>query len=249
MPGLFQNIRDFVVQGVSAAGNKIDLLLNPDGTLPLITEVVDNVIESILFDLNAAPFSQTTNITNDYRLSRLEINFSTRESRDITITTSDGTILDSKIGNTSEEYLIDFEHISFNADGNITVALTQTAGACTATIIMTANEGSVPLSGNPKVTIDPINDNIETFEALTFMVGDSPALINLNLDLGRNGTQFTFINNGPGALDIEHSNNGVDFGGKFRLKADGVYAPKDVVMHTFRITHTGADSSYNGLFI
>ncbi len=55
--------------------------------------IVTNAIDQIAFDLNASAFSEVTSISNDYIFDSIELNFSTAESKTITITSADGTIL------------------------------------------------------------------------------------------------------------------------------------------------------------
>ena len=68
---------------------------------------ITNAIDSTAFDLNAAAFSTTTNISNDYILERIELNFSTTESKTITITTADGTNIYKDTNTNKDVSLVD----------------------------------------------------------------------------------------------------------------------------------------------
>lgn len=95
---------------------------------------ITNAIDSTAFDLQASAFSETTSITNDYLFDSIELNFSTAESKTITITSSNGTILwggtlDTTSDNlgrntTARNFNLIFGQ-GFNTGENITVDVTQ----------------------------------------------------------------------------------------------------------------------------
>lgn len=140
---------------------KAKRVLRVDGAGDVILEpalTIVNAIDQTGFDLNAAAFSATTNLTNDYFFDSVLLNFSTTESKTITITGPDGTILLGGTVDTSSQNLLrnttkqNFNLIfqqGFDANDNITVDVTQTAGACTMDCILKAQEGSSNLGGNP----------------------------------------------------------------------------------------------------
>ncbi len=140
---------------------KAKRVLRVDGAGDVILEpalTIVNAIDQTGFDLNAAAFSETTNLTNDYFFDSVLLNFSTTESKTITITGPDGTILLGGTVDTSSQNLLrnttkqNFNLIfqqGFDANDNITVDVTQTAGACTMDCILKAQEGSSNLGGNP----------------------------------------------------------------------------------------------------
>lgn len=121
---------------------------------------VDNAIDSLAFDLSAAAFNATTSITNDFIFDSILLNFSTAESKTITITGVDGTILwggsvdtssDNKgYATTAKNFNLCFGQ-AFNTGDNITVDITQTSGACSCDVILKVTQGSVPLTGNPVI--------------------------------------------------------------------------------------------------
>jgi len=120
---------------------------------------ITNSIDQTAFDLNAGAFSETTDISNDYIFDSIELNFSTAESKTITITSADGTILLGGTVDTSSQNLLrntTKQHFNlifkqgFNGGENITVDVTQTAGACSMDCILKVLQGSSsPLVGNP----------------------------------------------------------------------------------------------------
>lgn len=114
------------------------------GTSPLI---ITNAIDQTSFVLNISPFSATTNISNDYIFDSVEFNFTTSESKTITITTSDGTLIYSDI-NAQQNILLPFDR-GFNGGENLTVAVTQTSGACLMDCVLKVKQGSQQLAGNP----------------------------------------------------------------------------------------------------
>lgn len=99
-----------------------------------------------------------------------------------------------------------------------------------------------------KRTYHPINPvtsdvNVQTFSSLNFVTGDSPALLDVNTVLGRNGTEFSIINDGAGPFLVATSNDGVTFGSDYELKVGEVYSFKDLSVDTIRLIWI-SDSSY-----
>lgn len=86
-------------------------------------------------------------------------------------------------------------------------------------------------------------DTPVTFEDTSFVVGDSPALLNCNTSLARNATEFSIQNDGPGNFTVSVSNNGVLFGQEKTVKSGEVYGIDNISVDTLRITHV-ADSAY-----
>lgn len=140
--------------------NTSNITINPatEDTLGQLVQSIDNAIDSTSFDLNAGAFSSTTNITNDYILDNIELNFSTPEIKTITITSHDGTILfggsvDTSVDNpgrntTAKNVVLGFGR-AFNANENITVNVTQTSGACSLDVILKVIQGNNAIGGNP----------------------------------------------------------------------------------------------------
>ncbi len=106
-----------------------------------------NAIAVSGFDLSSQLFSQTSSLPDDYVLNKVEFSFSTTQSRTITVTRADGSVLFSDT-NTSRN--VELENIDEAIEGgeNFTVAVSQTSGACLLTCRAVATTGtSPPLSG------------------------------------------------------------------------------------------------------
>lgn len=97
-------------------------------------------VEEAAYDLNAAAFSEATSIVVDYILDSIELNFSSAEAKTITVTSAAGTILwggavDTSSANlgyatTGKHFNLIFDQ-AFKSGDDITVAVTQLAGAGT----------------------------------------------------------------------------------------------------------------------
>ena len=114
-----------------------------------------NVSEALNFtshNLQSAALSQTTNISNDYLASKVELHFTTRAARTVTLTTEDGTVLRKISGNTSLDLDLDLEQAYFEGGEQLTLAITQTSSACLVTGKLTVAQGELALSGNPTVS-------------------------------------------------------------------------------------------------
>lgn len=109
---------------------------------------VSNSIVATAYDLNAAAYSVTSNEPADYLLDAIEFNFSTTEPRDITVTSSNGTILFQALADTSLDIVIEDMNRAFNANDNYTIDISQTAGACTVTLLAVVKKGSILIEDN-----------------------------------------------------------------------------------------------------
>lgn len=112
---------------------------------------IETALSATAYDLNSASYSGVTSVSDDYLLSQLLIKFSTASSRDITVTAANGTVLYSTTGNSDSSIAYDFNDIGFNGGDNVTVAITQTAGACTATLSLTIKRGTSTLLADPVI--------------------------------------------------------------------------------------------------
>jgi hypothetical protein len=140
--------------------NKADCKINPatEDSLSQVVMAVNNAIDETAFDLNAAAFSEITNVINDYIFDSIELNFSTAEAKTITITSADGTILwggdvDTTAANqgylsTAKNIYLEFNR-GFVANDNITVVVTQFSSAGTMDCILKTRSGSDTLIGSP----------------------------------------------------------------------------------------------------
>ena len=111
---------------------------------------IENAIDETAFDLNAAAFSETSNITEDYILDNIKLNFSTAESKTITLTGEDGTVLYEDT-NTNQSVSITEMEIGFNANENFTVDVTQFGSAGTMDCIGVIKKANAALVGTPDV--------------------------------------------------------------------------------------------------
>ena len=120
-------------------------------TVSQLVMAINNALDFTAFDLNAAAFSETTSITNDYILDNIEINFSTTAIRDITVTSADGTILLQDKDNIDKNITWKKINTGFSANENITIDITQTSAACSVDVILRVQSGTNTLLGNPAV--------------------------------------------------------------------------------------------------
>lgn len=109
---------------------------------------ITNAIEESAYDLNAAAFNETTNINNDFILDNIEFNFSTTESKTITITSSNGTTIWQET-NTFQSIYLSNMNIGCNGSDNITISVTQFSSPGTMDCILRIRQGSESLYGDP----------------------------------------------------------------------------------------------------
>lgn len=89
----------------------------------------------------------------------------------------------------------------------------------------------------------------KVFEDTSFVVGESPATLDLETALGYKATYIEVTIDGAGAVSVESSNDGVAYGGIRTVKAgESFLFPVDLVTSKVRLTHTGVDSSYRVVF-
>ncbi|WP_298752981.1 hypothetical protein [uncultured Arcobacter sp.] len=136
--------------------NKVSLLNNGQtvtsgNPIPTTQQLkIDTVINDTTYDLNAAAYSKAVTPTYDYIIDNVSFEFSTTESRTITITSDNG----SKIyESTSTNLSVVLSSINFGqASGqSFTVAITQTAGACTVDITANIKNSPVALTADPVI--------------------------------------------------------------------------------------------------
>lgn len=87
-----------------------------------------------------------------------------------------------------------------------------------------------------------------SYEDTSFVTGDSPAVLSINTDLGRNGHDGYIINDGAGNFTIEISQNGTTYGGIHTVKNGEELEFTGATINKIRITWV-ADSSYRALII
>ena len=84
---------------------------------------------------------------------------------------------------------------------------------------------------------------IRTYEDTNFVTADSPATLDVNTDLGRDGRETQITNDGPGNISVEVSNDGVSFSTILTLLAGERFAVSDLRIDTIRLTWI-TDSAY-----
>ena len=154
--------------------------------------VITNAIDETAYDLNAAAFSEVTNLSNDYTFDSVLLNFSTAEAKTITITGPDGTILwggdvDTSSDNlgyntTAKNFNLCFNQ-AFDGGDNITVAVTQFGSAGTMDCVLKVKQGSGGgLAGDPVLGAgDNIVGQVKITDGAT-VVGVDPTNMSLSAD-------------------------------------------------------------------
>lgn len=115
------------------------------------------------FDLLAAPYSGVTNIQSDYIFDHVELNFTTSQSKTVTATSSKGTVIYSDT-NTLTSMFIGGMDLGFKSGENITVTVTQTAGACSMNLVLRVRKGLAPLATSISNSNDTQYANDGTYE-------------------------------------------------------------------------------------
>lgn len=131
---------------VSVTGGSLQT--NGTGTQSLFS--IENVINQTNYSLDTSAFLVTTNITYDYILENIELNFSTNALKTITISSSSGIIWggDKDKSPTNLGYNSNIEDINltfgeaFNANENITILVTQTIEPCLMSCITRVRKGT-----------------------------------------------------------------------------------------------------------
>lgn len=113
---------------------------------------IEDALSLSSYNLQSAAYSTATSITTDYLLSALLLKFSTAESKTITLTSSDGALLYTSGATTAQNFNVPLGQY-INENENVTLAITQTAGACTVSGKLTIAQGSVALGGTAIVNI------------------------------------------------------------------------------------------------
>lgn len=151
-------------------------------TLSQLVMSVENALSVAAYDLNAASYSGSTTITNDYLLDSIEFDFTTAISKTISVTTSTG----AEIFTSTDSYqsiILTRNDLgqACNANDNITITVTQTAGACSMDLKVKIMKGSNTLVGNPTVKLQAYSPEESAYEEVR-SVDNSMFVINY-LDL------------------------------------------------------------------
>ena len=84
------------------------------------------------------------------------------------------------------------------------------------------------------------------YEDTSFVSADSPAVLDVNTDLGNNGGGGYIINDGKGSIKIEISDDGTNYGGQHTLKNGEKLSFNGLSIDRIRLTWV-SDSSYRVL--
>jgi len=87
-----------------------------------------------------------------------------------------------------------------------------------------------------------------SYEDTSFLTGDSPVVLDVNADLGRNGRDGYIANDGAGNFTVEVSDDGTTYGGSHTVKAGEILEINGVDIDKVRITWI-ANSAYRVFII
>ena len=90
--------------------------------------------------------------------------------------------------------------------------------------------------------------NSVSYEDTSFVTGDSPAVLAVHTDLGRQASKGYFINDGPGNILIELSRDGTTYGGQHTLKGGEIMDLDNFSINKIRLTWA-QNTSYRALLI
>lgn len=82
-----------------------------------------------------------------------------------------------------------------------------------------------------------IDGNSASYEDTNFTSGESPAVIDFFTDTNRIAHEGTFINDGPGDILVEFSDNGTTYGGQHTLHGGDVLDLSNMKIKRIRITY------------
>jgi hypothetical protein len=88
----------------------------------------------------------------------------------------------------------------------------------------------------------------KSYDDSSFVVGDSPATLDVLTDLGALCYVGEIDCDGAGDILIGLSNDGSTFDDNFPLKAGETFVLNGYELNKLKITHSGADSSYRARF-
>jgi len=91
--------------------------------------------------------------------------------------------------------------------------------------------------------VDTTRGRSVSYEDTSFLTGDSPAVHDVNTDLGRSGRDGFLINDGAGSFTIEISDEGTTYGGSHTVKAGEILKMKGIDIDKIRLTWI-ANSAY-----
>lgn len=99
-----------------------------------------------------------------------------------------------------------------------------------------------------RVVVTSSRGRTVSYEDTGFVSGDSPATLDINTDLNRNGKDGYLINDGDGNIKVEISDDGTNYGGQHTLQDGDVLTLENSVINKIRITHV-TDTAYRVLVL
>lgn len=96
---------------------------------------------------------------------------------------------------------------------------------------------------------DQIAGRTYSYEETNFTAADSPRVLDVNTDLGRNTKDGYIVVDGVGDLLVEISDNGTDYGGQHTLKTDERLLLTNIDVDSIRLTHSGVNTAYRILVV
>jgi len=84
--------------------------------------------------------------------------------------------------------------------------------------------------------VDTTRGRSVSYEDTSFLVGDSPAVHDVNTDLGRNSRDGYVANDGDGSFTVEVSDDGTTYGGTHTLKNGEIMELKGLDVDSIRVT-------------
>ena len=88
-----------------------------------------------------------------------------------------------------------------------------------------------------KRIIGKVQGNTVSYEDTNFTSGDSPAVMDVYAAIGRNGYKGYFLNDGPGDIQVEISNDGTNYGGQHTLRGGELLSLNELNVARIRITY------------
>lgn len=105
-----------------------------------------------------------------------------------------------------------------------------------------AEEEHDPVEYRKRVSMN-VDGTSVSYEDTNFVTGDSPAVLNVQTDLGRLGHDGYIINDGSGNFTVEFSYNGTTYGGLHTIKAAEILELSNLTISKIRLTWV-TNSSY-----
>lgn len=82
-----------------------------------------------------------------------------------------------------------------------------------------------------------VDGNSVSYEDSSFSSGDSPAVLDVATDLGRDGHKGYLQNSGPGSIRVEISFDGTNYGGQHTVKEGETLTLNDLFIKKIRLTY------------